>query len=124
VNIQGGLISIETTEMRSILKSTDAFEVWMRERTDVSERLLAKKHRKMADGPFPFLRATFYRWVEQWPAECPALAGRDQDILSSVASFFRQNALGSSCVSRVSFVSGAFRSAGIRIGSPFARPIR
>ena len=57
--------------MRSIVDSTEAFEAWMRKRTDVSERLLKKKHSQMAEGPFPFLRATFYRWVEQWPSVCP-----------------------------------------------------
>ena len=53
--------------MRGILKSTRAFETWMKARTDVSGKLLEKKHSRMRDGAFPFLRATFYRWVEQWP---------------------------------------------------------
>jgi hypothetical protein len=53
--------------MRNIIESTKAYEAWMRERTNVSDKLLEKKHRKMADGAVPFLRATFYRWVEQWP---------------------------------------------------------
>jgi uncharacterized protein (DUF2252 family) len=28
----------------------------------------------MAESPFPFLRATFYRWVQLWPQLCPELA--------------------------------------------------
>ncbi len=28
----------------------------------------------MAESPFPFLRATFYRWVQLWPQMCPELA--------------------------------------------------
>ena len=28
----------------------------------------------MAESPFPFLRATFYRWVQRWPEVCPELA--------------------------------------------------
>jgi hypothetical protein len=28
----------------------------------------------MAQSPFPFLRATFYRWVQLWPQVCPELA--------------------------------------------------
>ena len=28
----------------------------------------------MAESPFPFLRATFYRWVQRWPEVCPDLA--------------------------------------------------
>src|SRR5262245_38088969 len=77
--------------MRSIINSTDAFEAWVRERTDVSNKLLQKKHRKMSEGVFPFLRATFYRWVEQWPAVCPTLARRDQDVLLSVGDLHVEN---------------------------------
>lgn len=32
--------------MRNIVKSTAAFEAWIRGRTDVSEQLIEKKHRK------------------------------------------------------------------------------
>jgi len=70
--------------MRAIVDSTEDFEVWMRKRTDVSNRLLEKKHRKMADGAFPFLRATFYRWVEYWPEICPQLADCPGDVLLAV----------------------------------------
>jgi hypothetical protein len=77
--------------MRSIAESTRAYEAWMRKRTDVSERLLKKKHKKMASGAFPFLRATFYRWVEQWPDVCPQLARRDQDVLLSVGDLHVEN---------------------------------
>src|SRR5438445_5345090 len=28
----------------------------------------------MAGGVFPFLRATFYRWMQRWPEVCPELA--------------------------------------------------
>jgi hypothetical protein len=77
--------------MRSIVESTEAFEAWMRTRTDVSKRLLKKKHSKMADAPFPFLRATFYRWVEQWPRVCPELAERDEDVLLAVGDLHVAN---------------------------------
>lgn len=77
--------------MRNIFESTDAFEGWMRKRTDVSRRLLKKKHGAMAEGPFPFLRATFYRWAEQWPAACPELAGRDGDVLLAVGDLHVAN---------------------------------
>jgi uncharacterized protein (DUF2252 family) len=77
--------------MRSIVKSTKAFEAWMRDRTDVSEKMLEKKHDKMSQSAFPFLRATFYRWVEQWPAVCPKLAGRDHDVLLAVGDLHVEN---------------------------------
>src|SRR6185503_4988123 len=77
--------------MRSIVKSTRAFEKWMREQTDVSEKLLEKKHRKMSECAFPFLRSTFYRWVEQWPVVCPKLARRDHDVLLAVGDLHVEN---------------------------------
>ena len=77
--------------MRSIFKSTRAFEAWMQKRTDVSRRLLKNKHRKMATAAFPFLRATFYRWVERWPEVCPRLAKRDEDVLLSVGDLHVEN---------------------------------
>ena len=63
----------------------------MRKRTDVSDKLLEKKHRKMADGAFPFLRATFYRWVELWPVICPQLAKRVGDVLLAVGDLHVEN---------------------------------
>ena len=77
--------------MRSIFESTRAFEKWMRKRTDVSRRLLKNKHRKMGAGAFPFLRATFYRWVEQWPEVCRRLAERDEDVLLAVGDLHVEN---------------------------------
>jgi len=77
--------------MRNIFESTRAFEAWMRKRTDVSGRLLKSKHRKMSAGAFPFLRATFYRWVERWPKVCPRLAERDEDVLLAVGDLHVEN---------------------------------
>ena len=77
--------------MRSIFESTYAFEAWMRKRTDISKRLLKKKHGQMVDGPFPFLRSTFYRWVEQWPRVCPELAERAEDVLLAVGDLHVAN---------------------------------
>src|SRR5262245_16990485 len=77
--------------MRSMIDSTDAFEAWMRKRTDVSRKLIKKKHRKMCEGPFPFLRATFYRWIEQWPRVCPRLADRDEDVLLTIGDLHVEN---------------------------------
>src|SRR6202043_2779078 len=35
---------------------------------------LLKKHERMSSGPFPFLRATYWRWAETILDICPALA--------------------------------------------------
>jgi hypothetical protein len=77
--------------MRDIIQSTKAYEAWARKQTDLSNKLLAKKHSKMADGAFPFLRATFYRWVEQWPDICPHLAKRVGDVLLAVGDLHVEN---------------------------------
>jgi hypothetical protein len=77
--------------MRNIFESTEAFETWMRKRTDVSRRLLKKKHNEMGEGAFPFLRSTFYRWAEQWPRVCRELAGREEDVLLAVGDLHVAN---------------------------------
>src|SRR5690242_18121160 len=77
--------------MRDIIESTADFERWMKQRGDISRRLLEKKHRKMAAGAFPFLRATFYRWVEQWPKVCRSLDRRAEDVLLAVGDLHVEN---------------------------------
>jgi len=77
--------------MRDIVRSTEAYEEWIKRRTDISGRLLEKKHVRMAEGAFPFLRATFYRWVEQWPDVCPQLARRDEDVVLVVGDLHVEN---------------------------------
>jgi Uncharacterized protein conserved in bacteria (DUF2252) len=54
--------------------STSAFERWMASRISVVPADLRRKHERMREGPFVFLRGTFYRWVEQFPVVCPKLA--------------------------------------------------
>ncbi len=39
---------------------------------------VAFKHEQMATTPFAFLRATFYRWAQQWPRSCAELARAPQ----------------------------------------------
>jgi hypothetical protein len=54
--------------------STKAYEGWLAHQTTLLEQDLRKKHKSMASSPFPFLRATFYRWAQLWPTLCPELA--------------------------------------------------
>src|SRR5262249_44895486 len=61
--------------MRTIVATTDAYESWLRRHCKVIKADLNKKHGDMAENPFAFLRATFYRWVELLPVHCPELAG-------------------------------------------------
>ena len=53
--------------------ATRQYEAWLRRQTSIVARDLRLKHERMAQGPFVFLRATFYRWLQLWPTICPKL---------------------------------------------------
>jgi len=57
----------------NVVKATRQFEDWLGRHTDLLKKDLKLKHANMKAGPFPFLRATFYRWAQVWPAVCPEL---------------------------------------------------
>ena len=59
-----------------IKQANEAYERWLREQLDgdIVESDLREKWDKMADGPFPFLRATYWRWAETILDICPDLA--------------------------------------------------
>jgi len=58
----------------NIRQATSVYEHWLRERMPLLDADLRLKHQRMAESSFPFLRATFYRWVQLWPRICPELA--------------------------------------------------
>ena len=58
-----------------IAEATRGYDAWGREQIPVVARDLDLKHRLMAKAAFPFLRATFYRWMQVWPEACHELAG-------------------------------------------------
>ena len=58
-----------------ILEATADFEKWLAQQLTPDRAALELKHAHMAEAAFPFLRATFYRWVQLWPEVCPKLAG-------------------------------------------------
>lgn len=62
-------------KLLSIKASAKAYEDWMRERLGplLVEADLERKHAKMRESAFVFLRATFWRWVEVMPGVCPDL---------------------------------------------------
>ena len=57
-----------------ISKATAKYVAWLGKRLTILEEDLELKHTHMAEDPFPFLRATFYRWAQVWPEICPELA--------------------------------------------------
>ncbi len=58
----------------NIQKSTERYETWLARRLALIPADLDLKHQRMEESPFSFLRATFYRWVQQWPEICADLA--------------------------------------------------
>lgn len=57
----------------NIVKATQKYEDWLGSHIRIVEPDLKFKHEQMAAGPFPFLRATFYRWLQVWPKVCAKL---------------------------------------------------
>ena len=62
----------------NFIQSAANYESWLRSqlKDEFVEKDLTRKHQKMADGPFPFLRATYWRWAETILDICPELADR------------------------------------------------
>jgi uncharacterized protein (DUF2252 family) len=57
----------------TIQEATRRFESWLGKQAPLDRSHLALKHKLMSKGAFPFLRATFYRWIQLLPAVCPEL---------------------------------------------------
>ena len=59
-----------------ITDATRHYEAWLAQQTSIVPADLTAKHQAMAapHAVFPFLRATFYRWLQLWLATCPELA--------------------------------------------------
>src|ERR1700720_253605 len=62
----------------NVVKATRNFEEWLGHRTELVKSDLRLKHVNMKAALFPFMRATFYRWVQIWPEICPDLAKAPQ----------------------------------------------
>jgi hypothetical protein len=57
----------------NIFKSTKKYEKWLSKQILIVPPDLALKHKSMAESPFPFLRATFYRWIQLFDKNCEDL---------------------------------------------------
>src|ERR1043166_1717766 len=55
----------------NISHATHQYEIWLASHLRVLKSDLRQKHRMMAQDPFSFLRATFYRWMQLFPELCP-----------------------------------------------------
>jgi len=58
-----------------ITEATRSYERWLGARVPLLRGDLDLKHRLMSTDAFSFLRATFYRWAQQWPEICEDCAG-------------------------------------------------
>ncbi len=58
----------------NIIKANQKYEAWLHERIPLLPADLEHKHELMREAPFPFLRATFYRWAQTWPEVSPKTA--------------------------------------------------
>jgi hypothetical protein len=55
----------------NIQQATRQYETWLAGQIRVVPADLEAKHQLMAQDGFSFLRATFYRWMQLYPALCP-----------------------------------------------------
>lgn len=55
----------------NIAKATAKYEAWLSRHLRLLPADLDFKHAQMRSSPFPFLRATYYRWAQVWPENCP-----------------------------------------------------
>ncbi len=58
----------------NIIKTTRKYEAWLAAQTKVVNSELDLKHRSMAENPFSFFRAAFYRWIQQFNKVCKSEA--------------------------------------------------
>jgi hypothetical protein len=65
-------------KLPDIVKATADFERWAARHVNLIQSDVNLKHRLMAQAPFPFFRATFYRWAQWWPIVCPELSRAPQ----------------------------------------------
>jgi uncharacterized protein (DUF2252 family) len=72
---------IDRDDVMDIFESTRRYEAWLGGHMPLVAADLALKHARMRLGVFPFMRATFYRWCQQWSAHAGA-AGAATRILA------------------------------------------
>jgi uncharacterized protein (DUF2252 family) len=60
--------------METVHQATRRYEEWLRGFMPLVHADLEAKHGRMRLGPFPFMRATFYRWCQLWRAGAGDLA--------------------------------------------------
>jgi len=57
---------VKNARKMSIQEATASYEKWLGEQIPLVPEDLESKHERMRSEPFPFLRATYYRWTQYW----------------------------------------------------------
>jgi len=57
-----------------VTEATRRYERWLATRVPLLRGDLDLRHRLMSTDAFSFMRASFYRWAQQWPELCGELA--------------------------------------------------
>lgn len=65
----------------NIAKATEKYEAWLAGHIRLIDQDLQFKHRQMRSAPFPFMRATYYRWAQIWAEVC-GVAARAPRVLA------------------------------------------
>ena len=58
----------------NFIDATTSYEAWLAKELRILPEDLEQKHQLMAESPFPFLRATYYRWAQIWAETAEGLA--------------------------------------------------
>src|SRR5579864_6811688 len=70
--------SVQLLTTMNIIKANQKYEAWLHTRIPLLQADLEHKHELMREAPFPFLRATFFRWAQTWPVVSPKSAAAPQ----------------------------------------------
>jgi hypothetical protein len=71
-------MSAKEPKLPDIVTATEQFEKWAARHVNLIRSDVERKHANMAIAPFPYFRATFYRWAQWWPIVCPELSRAPQ----------------------------------------------
>jgi hypothetical protein len=71
-------MSKKRTKLPDVVTATAEFEKWAARHVHLIRSDVQRKHDSMAEAPFAFFRATFYRWAQWWPIICPELSRAPQ----------------------------------------------
>jgi len=72
-----------------IVAATEKYEAWIGERLPMIRADVERKHALMTEAPFPFFRATFYRWAQTWPQD--AAESADAPLALAVGDLHVEN---------------------------------